>query len=48
MLVYAQGAFSVPQCILPVYIQYTLNTLEFDLGAHYLALWELFPDLSGG
>ena len=27
-----QCVISVPQCILPVYVQYTLNTLEFDLG----------------
>ncbi len=26
------SAISVPQCILAVYVQYTLNTLEFDLG----------------
>ncbi len=32
MLVYA----SVPKCILPVYAQYTLNTLEFDLGKFFL------------
>ncbi len=27
-----QCVISVPQCTLPVYVQYTLNTLEFDLG----------------
>ncbi len=31
-----QCAISVPQCILPVYVQYTLNTLEFDLGIYHL------------
>ncbi len=34
------SAISVPQCILAVYVQYTLdlNTLEFDLGVHDVLL----------
>ncbi len=41
-----QCAIGVPQCILPVYVQYTLNTLKSDLGGPFLRT--VFPIANSG